>query len=466
MAFTRKEPSRYRSQAPDSAIEAAEFSFAGGQHYCFFTLRNSADSKGFIAKLHAPPLAQEVISSTKTGTGELLVTRGALAPQATLQALSGMGEHLTPILPPSKKFDPWVWRGITSLVGQSLTLTSGLLAAEKGADRNALFGFAGLNLLANICNITFGAQEKPDPAQLRLLKQKVNQDVLAAGGNETSLPGIDDDRLALRPPEPRTFGQRSYDFLQKYSVSGGEIGLRTIGAASLAFPLKPPDKRKDGGFPFGPNDNPVTYKAGWATLAGKFISFASVEPDPYNPEPPSLIRQLRERVTFPLSSIVEMVAAGFMAHDRYYNKKITWGGKTMRDYPAAIGNAVFVGGYLIRLAAPYGSREVKIPELAAHIADSLATLPPEKITAQLAETCHMLARHFAGKQGVSLSQIYTLVTDELDRQHHIRLPAVAGGEKSAPHASPPPPSVTATKVQQIAHEGRAEHQAAAALHPH
>ena len=460
MAFKQEKPLRYRSHSPDSAIETVEFSTLDGQNYCFFTLRKGADARALTAKLHAPPLAQEIISHSDAEN--LLVSRGSAPPQSVIQELSGMGEALAQVLPPSRKFDPWIWRGITSLVGQSLTLTAGLLAAEKGSDRNALFGFAGLNLLANICNITFGAQEKPDPAQLRLLKQKVNQDILAAGGNPSSLPGIDDARLALRPPEPKTFGQRSYEFLQKYSVSGGEIGLRTIGAAWLAFPLKPENKRKDGGFPFGRNPNPVTFYAGLATFAGKVISLASVEPDPYSAEPPGLIRRLRERVTFPLSSVVEGVASGFMTHDRFTRQKIIWGGKTMRDYPGAIGNAVFVGGYGIRLAAPYGSLQVQIPELAAHMADSLATLPPEKIPGRLAEMCHHLARHFEGKQDVSLAQIYTQATKELARQHHIHLPAVS--DTPRPRTEPLPLPIAGTQVNEITHKGITEPHASPVMH--
>lgn len=457
MAFKQEKPLRYRSHSPDSAIETVEFSTLDGQNYCFFTLRKGADARALTAKLHAPPLAQEIISHSDAEN--LLVSRGSAPPQSVIQELSGMGEALAQVLPPSRKFDPWVWRGITSLVGQSLMITSSFMGTGQKSDRSALFGFAALNLMANICNITFGAQEKPDPAQLRLLKQKVNQDILAAGGNPSSLPGIDDDRLALRPPEPKTFGQRSYEFLQKYSVSGGEIGLRTIGAASLAFPLT---RKATGGYTIVKNTNPVTFYAGLATLAGKFISLASVEPDPYSAEPPGLIRRLRERVTFPLSSVVEGVASGFMTHDRFTRQKITWGGKTMRDYPGAIGNAVFVGGYGIRLAAPYGSLQVQIPELAAHMADCLATLPPEKIPGQLAEMCHHLARHFEGKQDVSLGQIYTQATKELARQHHIHLPAVS--DTPRPRTEPLPLPIAGTQVNEITHKGITEPHASPVMH--
>jgi len=40
----------------------------------------------------------------------------------------------------------------------------------------------------------------------------------------------------------------------------------------------------------------------YITGSGKFVSFLSSEPDPYNPKPPGLIRQFREKVTFWVTS--------------------------------------------------------------------------------------------------------------------------------------------------------------------
>lgn len=134
----------------------------------------------------------------------------------------------------------------------------------------------------------------------------------------------------------------------------------------------------------------------------------------------------------------------------------------MRDYPGAIGNAVFVGGYGIRLAAPYGARQVQIPELAAHMADSLATLPPEKIPGQLAEMSRHLARHFEGNQNVSLAQIYTQTTKELARQHHIHLPAVSEQSHALPKPLPLP--TAGTQVNEITHKGITEPHAPAVMH--
>lgn len=441
---------RYINNSSSGALSAVEFADVGAERFSFLHIKPGADSAAIETLLASPPLSLGLISrASEAGGGMLLVARGNAAPEGVLAALRSQGESLVPPLAPAKKLNPWAWRGYTSILGQGLQLMSGFkTVGGTAADRWAIVGFATLNMIANLTNVMVGAQKKPDPHQLRFLKQQVNQQ-FAPDLSANDLPAIDEAQLAIRKqhhdaPE-KTIGNRLHEWIEKYSVSGGEIGLRTIGSASLAFPVTSwkagvktlrETKSLTAAFRTIRNPNPVTFGVGLMMLTGKFTSLASKEPDPYNPKPPTMLDRFREKVTFPLSSIIEGSSAVWMATDRYKRQKIMIGGKPVPDYYGTAGNAVFVGGYGMRLMATYGTREVDMAELNAHITEALAKAPREKLPAMLSSAAMMLQQHFAAKN-IPLSTYYTDLLRDLAEHHHITLPpsSVSLAQQSSPSAS-------------------------------
>ena len=324
---------------------------------------------------------------------------------------------------------------MTSIIGQGLQIfssrkTIGVTASE----RSAILLFAVPNLIANGINMAFGGQEKNDPHQLRQLKNEVNAK-LAPYVEANALPDSNDTALSHRPAKHETLGQSSSRLLKKYSVSFGEIGLRTIASVNLAFPMlhwkqaaqsfiaaDTLGTRFKNLYTTAKCDNKETFLVGLTMLTGKFVSFLSKEPDPYNPKPASALDSFREKVTFRLSSVIEGGAATYMAYDRFKNKKIEIGGKKMPDYYGGVGNIVFVGGYGVRLFAPYGTREVNMPELYAHIGDALAKVPDAQRPALLVQTASDLYEHFKflpenKNHTYSLSSIYAALEKELVQYH-------------------------------------------------
>ena len=432
---------RYVNQVPDSPIASVDFAEQNGKRLAFLRLPHpSAQTDTLLEKAG---LSQVIASSTKAGE-ELRVVQAALSPQDTLAQLAQQGVSLAAPAPKSKAFDPWIWRGITSFVGQTMTFIAGWNSVEANgrpkvdtSDKWALVGFAGLNILANITNITFGSQKKEDPHQLRLLKNQVNDIIESKNVGHIDLPDVEDRSLLLHATqEPqKTASQKAYDALQRISVTGGEIGLRTLGAISLVFPVTKWKTafgtfRNTGSlaqtYHAAKNGNAVTVTAGIWTLAGKAVSFVSKEPDPFNPTPPSTLDLIREKITFPLSSVLEGVGATMMSHNRFTEQHTKLFGKVSRDYVGGTGNAIFIGGYGIRLFAPYGSLAPHMPELYAHTADALARIPKEQIPDRIADIAAMLETHFAalpkGKtKPPEFSELYAAIAEKLQRYHGIEL---------------------------------------------
>ena len=429
-------------------VNAVEFSPIAGQPHAFFTLAPGASTQSLEALLKNPPINHHVLSVTPNTDSTLLVTRGPASPQDILAMLNAHGEALAPPTPIKKSFNPWAWRGITSIVGQSLQIASSVKGNGSAADRNAVFGFAALNLTANFINILFGAQKKSDPHQLRALKEQANEQLepyVATG----SLP--DPNFIVSTRNGKATTEHGTGAFLQKHSVSFGEIGLRTLGSISLSFPVARWKSafsilRETGSisnaFKTMRNPNPVTFGAGLVMILGKLTSMAATEPDPYNPEPPTMLDRFRQKIAFRLSSVIDGGASAWMAHDRINTQKIKLGGKEMPDYFGAAGNAVFFGGYGIRLAAPYGTREVNMPELYAHVAEGLAKTSATDLPALTAQMAAQLKQHFHDKP-VSVGEIYSALAHELSSKHHIAIssqPHSTLATKAADSATPNPQS--------------------------
>jgi hypothetical protein len=372
---------------------------------------------------------QPILSEVVTAEHPILMLQSQKTPQELVDALTAQGEQLV-AQTEEKKFNAWKWRGYTSLAGQTLTFISGIFSDRPRDDKIALCGFVVLNLLANASNIIFGAQKKEDSYQLQALKENFNAQIAPHLKEGESPLNPQEKRAELRKDEhhTETTGQKIFSTMQQYSTSFGEVGLRLLGATSLVTPAPKIAKAITGEIPrtFAniKNDNPATYNAGLLTLLGKFTSLASKEPDPYNPTPPTGLDKFREKITFPLSSVIEAAGAAIMAKDAYAKK----------DTAGAIGNLIFIGGYGIRFFAPYGSLEVNQKELHAHITDSLAKLPPEKIPSLLAETAVNLQQHF-GKKSPDIASLYAKLEADMLKYHQIDVAQiqrnVAGTQESA-----------------------------------
>jgi hypothetical protein len=402
----------YRSQAEQGAVRTVAFDERGKDRRCFITLSDAAAAQSVVRALGD---GHRLLSTTPTSQGTVLIFSLTAPAAETLARLEKDGQTFAPSVP-KKKFNLWAVRGLCSIVGQSGQLLSGYLVydhakrfepdagklARVKADSISIVGFAVLNLCANVINILFGAQEKNDPNHLNYLKQEFHTRLAGTYGDAANQAL--NAAAELAPPSPPRSGVRQ--FLDKYSVSFGEIFLRTLGSISLAFPVvqfKAGWKafRTQGGragFEALKNKNQATFVYGLLMLLGKVTSFFASEPDPYNPAPMTAWRGFREKVAFKLSSVWEGAGAAWSTYDRFKNQKIYIGAKEWRDLPGAAGNAVFVGGYGIRYAAPYGTREVDMPALYQHLGAAIAHLPMESRAEAIASNAHWLAEHFAEKE--------------------------------------------------------------------
>lgn len=409
----------YQNLLGASPIKTVEFPEDSGDKTAFLHLNSFDDLEPVKAWLGKRGL--NISAQAQMGDQPVLVVTGADQKEMT-EALKERGDLLRFEPPPKKSIkDPWVWRGITSFAGQSLTLYGSLTNKNTSkSDMWSLAGFASANIVANVSNIVFGQQKKKDPHQLYHLKSQINDKLAERLPGDAALLSPEENRSGLRQEEDtRSAGKKFYDAAQKYSVSGGEIGLRIFGATNLSYPIKNWAKigtaLKDGSLKDIKNDNDVTYRAGLITLLGKFVSLASKEPDPFNPKPPSLLDKFRQKGTFRLSSVIEGAAAAWMAKDRF----------DKRDWAGTAGNLIFVGGYMIRLMAPFGERAVDMKELNAHITDSIAGMPREQLPQTLADIASDLHRHFnndkkSGK-GPSIGQLYADLAADLQKHHGIDL---------------------------------------------
>lgn len=449
----------YVSQVSGGLVQSVAFSQAeNGKRYGFIHARPDASTGDQVRRLltqSSPPAT--IRSTTRNATETLIVVTGFSSDAAVLTPLESEGQRFAQ---PSaqKAFNPWAWRGVTSIIGQSGQLLSSYFVydhakrfemdisklARAKADSIAIAGFAVLNLCANVINIMFGAQEKNDPNHFAFLTSEFDARFANAYGHQlASAPSSGPAAGAVRTDKPSKF----HTFLDRYSVSFGEIFLRTLGSVSLAFPVV---QFKAGfeafkahglqaGYQAMKNKNSATFIYGLAMLLGKGTSFMASEPDPYNPAPMGPWRAFREKVAFKLSSVIEGLGAGWSSHDRFKYQKIHVGNKTIADIPGGIGNAVFVAGYGIRYTAPFGTREVDMPTLYQHIGSALARLPDPQQPEAIASNAHWLVDHFSKKKDpkYTLPSIYLALTEAVDRQKK--------GEEKAPHADAPAQSVEASK---------------------
>lgn len=438
----------YQTHSPNAPIVALELAQTQGRHLALFTLAPGQDAQS--AGLRNPALGLHILNETAVGDHKLVVADGAAKPEALLQTLAAGGTVLSPQPAAAPKFNAWLWRGLSSLAGQSLNLWAGLTNKTKPAGEKAgIIGFAVPNLIANAINATFGGQKKDDPYQLRYLKSAINEALAPYAA--TALPAVEADLYQGRSQESKSAQSGGIGgFIARHSVSAGEVGLRILGTVSLMLPFtrwaQGVRTLRQGGtlaraFEATRNPNPVTFWAGVTTMVGKITALTAREPDPYNPAPPDTLRSLRENVAFKASSVIEGIGATTMSIDDYRHKNIQ----------GAIGNGIFVGGYYIRYFAPFGTREVDRDELFAHAAAAVAAAQPAHRACALTRASALLAQHFQGAKGLSLADCYQQIAQGLAKDHGITIAPPQDRETSAVSVDEPQATQAATPSTQVSH---------------
>ncbi len=410
----------------NSPVASVEFSPRPDSNFAFIYGRSAQDKDKLHEILTAPDIGQEIISETVVDGKPVFITRGEKTQAQLSQALAGHDVKLA-VPVPEKKFNPWAWRGHFSNIGQGLNLYSSLFTKGKFDKQKvdpAKLGFAALNLTANAVNIVFGGQKSTDPHHLRVIKQEINNQLTPYLPDGTQPISIEQELAPLHKEadKPKTFGQKFYDFMKANSVRVGEIGLRILGSLAMVFPVKQWGAAfKEIGkgsfkeaFKAGLNNqkDKTNLYTGVIYLIGKTIGFFSKVPDPYNPKPNSWFDNIREKVFFRLSSSIEMVAAGTLAYGNIKKK----------DTIGALGGATLVSGLGTRLFAKFGTKEVNMEEVYAHVVDNLAKIPADKIPLALNQTAVFLTEHFKNK-AISFGEVYSNLESYLYKFHDIAVHA-------------------------------------------
>lgn len=364
-----------------------------------------------------------------------------------MKMLEAQGDQLS-LHKKEKPMDPWVARSIMSVAGQSLQIVSAM--SRVGPSKNkpgtferkpidmSFFMFAALNMAANGMNFIFGSQKTEDEHQLKYLKEQFSNklDSHLPEGEQPIDPKDKREQLHREPPEPKTAWDKTYDFLQRNSVTVGEIGLRYAAALGLVFPMikqgnmigwKEMAKLAFKGelkqaVKQGVTGNKTQLWAGGLYLFGKTIALASQVKDPYDPKPHTMMDTIREEGIFKLGSIIEAGAGSLVAYNAYSNNKIGFGKelKPMTDWAGTVGGALFATGYGIRFFAKYGEKKMNMDELYAHISDNLAKVPPEQLPQLIAESAAAIKDHFKDKP-LEFGKIYNQMMTDLYKYHHIAL---------------------------------------------
>lgn len=441
----------YRNAKTESPITSVEFSPVSDGNFTFVSVDSPISVKGVKEWLASKDVEQQVIAETTVAGHPVLVTHGDTTPKELLSKLAERGDDMKP-WQRKKAFSEKVWQTGASMaiVGQAMQLTSSFLRPNRQADWN-LRMLAVPNLIASAWIFAYGAQRAKDPHRLHYLKTHFNEELSThAPGGMQAMPDVNDVRLKLHEEQenrPKGLKERVNGFLERNSVTWGEIGLRYLGATSLAFSfnkLKPGVKALAQGefkeaYNIAKNPKQVTHYAGLLSLAGKTVAITSTAEDPYNPKPPSELDKIREKYTFRTGGWMETFAFGALAVDGFKNKKISFqpafkevvkdgekaferikGVKIHRDYISAIGGALFTIRYAMRHWAPFGVRDMNMPELYAHVTDGLAQMPAEKLPQLLADTAADITDHFKDKH-LKYGEVFTQLLTDLYRYHHIAL---------------------------------------------
>lgn len=423
----------FRNVKTDSPITSVEFSPVSDGNFSFFSIDSPISVKGAKDWLTTPNIGQEVIAETQVDGHPVLVTYGDKKASELMGELKKRGENLA-LYERKKTFPERVWPMGASIatVGQVMQLTASFLRPNRKPDW-ALRMFAIPNLTASAWTFFYGAQRSKDPNRLLYMKRHFNEELGShVPGGMDVLPDVNDTRLRLHKDEskPKTTAAKVNQFLERNSVTVGEIGLRYLGATAIAFPMdrwgKGFNRLMEGQFKEAykatRNDKLWTHRAGLLSLAGKTVAITSKAEDPYSPKPPNMLDKIRQKYTFRTGGWMETIAFATLAADGFAHKKISFtkGGTEYRDFISGIGGTLFTIRYAMRHWAPFGVRETNMPELYAHVTDSLAKMPPDKLPQLLADTAADITDQFKDKH-LKYGEVFTQLLTDLYRYHHIAL---------------------------------------------
>jgi len=431
----------YKNKNPASPLLAVEFTPVADGNFTYFyasTRENKQPLKDWLTG-HG----QEIVAETLVDGKTVLVTHGDKTKEEMTKALEERGDKLE-LVKHKKKFNAWAWRGNMSNVGQVLQVMSAAMK-PKGID-SATMTFGLSNLAANMTNLVFGGEEREDINGERTLKGKINKGLGSYLAGDDPLPE-DDDRLGLRKEakEAPSAGDKAYGFMKQNSVKIGEIGLRYFGAFNMLAPVFKGKQewqkvftalgegKMGAAWKSFRNPDKANFWVGVLYLFGKTLALTSKIPDPYDPTPKTALDEFREKYAFKLSSIIEGVGAATIASSRLKPGTKVNPGKVLdkigfnfgnkqwdRDYLGGIGGLLFMGGFAIRLAAPFGTRKLDMDEIYAHATDTLAKTPPEKLPQLLADTAATMKEHLKD-QPIEYGEIFNKMMTDMYRYHHIAL---------------------------------------------
>ncbi len=419
----------YTNHTRNTGIDSMEFTPISNGNFSFVYVDSPAKVDLIKEQMTRPDIGQQIVAQTIVKGRPALIMQGPLSQDELLKKLYDQGERLEFHREP-KKMNAWAIRAALGFAGQGLQITSSLMRPDRKLDWS-LFMFAVPNIIANCIAVSFGAQEHDDKNRLLFLKEKFSDNLSPYNTDGSTLPTINEDRSSLHPDHKNpTLKEHAQGFIARNSVNIGEILLRYFGALSLAFPVDRYKKAiaasKEGGFKAGylvhRNPNDISHFAGLASISGKTLALTSKINDPYDPKPHSFLDGLREKFTFRAGGWIEAAAFSSLAFDAVSNKKISFtkGGKEHHDFISGLGAAMFTAGYVIRNWAPYGKMKFDMEELNAHIVDTLAHMPPDKLPQLLADTAASVAEHFKDKK-LDFGAVYTQLVTDLYRYHHIAI---------------------------------------------
>jgi len=470
----------YDNSNKRSQIASVDFDDKSGR--AFIRLRHVDDIEEVKEMLAG--IGQEFVANTRLDTMPILVTRGNPSKEELFAKLaendqSSFEKHVpekTGLLGFLKK-NGWKVRGGSSLIGQGMTLVSAFRQADpnepgKTKPFEAPTGiFAAFNLAANFINILFGSSKQRDENGQKYLSDLIAQEVnhyASQEGSEYKISPNDVYKTAYMTPKEEKEAEKdkgAMGWIRRNAVWFGEVGLRTIG--SVAMVLSPGDwKFSNWGnaakalFSAGPKaawdiiktKDKWTFWAGTGMVTGKILALSAKIDDP-NEKPKGYLDELRRKVFWIASTVVEFFAQNVVAYDRFAHKKINLTGKpdgVTRDWLAGAGNIILAEPpYLTRAVLPYGRVELDVAESQARLVKALTHIPQERVSTVAARITARMVEHL-GDKAPDFSVLYGQVADKLEKYHDIKLtpkPEIVHhhSKTQTPEAAAPDPQVTPDK---------------------
>jgi hypothetical protein len=419
-------------------LNAVEFDASG--RVAFFSVHEAEAER---AKTLLQSVGQTIVTQSIAKGQIVLVTQG-LDKTTLLSTLSAQGQSFE--APPKEKQgllqflkkEGWKLRGGSSVVGQSLTLfsaarslpTTKILAGERVPKFDPATGaFAVLNLAANFINWIFGGQKEEDKFGLQKFDNLIADEINRYQPGTEHHVSVDEVRkVSYMTKQERIEHDKERSplgMLQKNSVRLGEVGLRTAGSIFLMFDYtKLPAAAREltsGKFKSAFTTAKTSgnlFIAGCGMVIGKILGLFAETYDPNNP-PKDYWSELRQKVFWTASSWTEMFSQGFLAYDRFANRKLIMGDKVMTDYAGGFGNILLtVPPYPTRLVLPYGEKVLDVDEIQARLLDELPKLPKEKIPEVVARVSVQMHEHM-GEKSPGFAKLYSNVMEKLEKHHHI-----------------------------------------------